>query len=131
MKDDDVTVHIKAPAGGATSNVNGDFYKGGRFMPVNGLSCGALRKVKKVADTETRNWAAIKVEMVSSGAVYVRFMYAGDNTFTRLDNKFRFGTYDEAVQFAEALLDARSKKYIDEGLLPHPTEIIKHSEQAK
>ncbi len=30
----------KAPAGGMTSKVNGQFYDGGEFMPVSGLFCG-------------------------------------------------------------------------------------------
>jgi hypothetical protein len=43
----------KAPAGGMTSKVNGQFYEGGEFMPVTGEYCGLGRNrvsVQQVAE---------------------------------------------------------------------------------
>ena len=38
---------VQAPKGGATSDVNGKFYKGGHWMPVHGLSAGKEKPFDK------------------------------------------------------------------------------------
>lgn len=37
----------KAPAGGMASNVNGNWYEGGQFMPEHGLFCGKKGPARK------------------------------------------------------------------------------------
>jgi hypothetical protein len=40
-------LYVRAPAGGAVSDVNGQFYKGGQLMPIHGLSAGEEKSPAK------------------------------------------------------------------------------------
>ena len=52
-----MNISSKAPVGGMVSNVNGQFYTGGEFMPVTGEFCGTGKhkiEAKKLADINAK-----------------------------------------------------------------------------
>lgn len=110
------TETIQAPAGGAVSSVNGEFYEGGEFMPITGEFCGAKRDAKKKADKFTGNWAEIAVSRM--GSVMVRI--AGQWRYKALA---RYSTNEEATAFAVEVVRIRAEKNLAQGIQAHPTVI--------
>ena len=118
------TILTQAPAGGAVSTVNGQYYKGGQWLPETGLFCGAKRSAKKWAKLTSENWAEISVE---SNFPQVRTVFIQDGQ--RKSRKFylvktAFASRDEAVAFACEAIRLRSAEYVAQGFAPHPTEIV-------
>ncbi len=119
------TIHIQAPAGGGVSIVNGQWYKGGQWMPESGLCCGAKRSAKKWAKPTHENWCEIAVE---NNFPRVRAVHSGQygqriyRTFF-LTNK-PFQTKEETMAFCNEVVRLRSEAYQQSGCAPHPTEIV-------
>lgn len=63
---------LKAQIGGQTSKVNGEFYKGGRFLPETGEYCGlGKNRVSKVAvDALNAKLTDAKVEFNEKAGVF-------------------------------------------------------------
>lgn len=118
------TILTQAPAGGAVSTVNGQFYKGGQWLPETGLFCGAKRSAKKWAKPTSENWAEISVE---SNFPQVRTVFIQDGQ--RKSRRFylvktAFASRDEAVAFASEVIRLRNAEYVAQGFAPHPTKIV-------
>lgn len=112
---------LKAPTGGMTSNVNGEFYAGGKFMPETGLYCGAIKRAKKHA-TGKGNWAEVSVAAGFKG-YWVSARLAGESRSFYLEKK-PFTDLQEAIAYAEAAINARGEAAAARSLAPHPTELI-------
>ena len=108
----------QAPAGGAISNVNRQFYDGGQFMPVTGLACGLKKKAKKWADARRDYWAELRVDR---GLVIARV--AGTDRLIYL-NQWKLNGPGEAEAFAAEVLRLRGEWYTARGLQPHPTQLV-------
>jgi hypothetical protein len=112
------TTHNKAPAGGATSPINGRFYEGGEFMPITGLACGAVKKAKRAAAIEG-NVAEIRV--AGSAGIFSAWLRLAGATRESIGHTAK--TRDEVVGFATETIRLRSDAARAAGLAPHPTKL--------
>lgn len=115
---------IQAPAGGAISPVNRQFYEGGQFMPDTGLFCGIKKKARRFARVD-QNWASITVRRAFGNRVgfFCVARYASSKYEKYLNSK-PFDSHEEAVEFAEEVIRLRSETYSKSGFQPHPTQLI-------
>ena len=108
----------KAPSGGAISNVNGQFYEGGEFMPESGMFCGAKKQARKWAKTPAK-WRKITI----TSRLFVTATEIGSTRDFYLSKK-PFVTRDEANAFVAEVLRLRAQEANAAGMMAHPTEIV-------
>ena len=115
-----MTTKLQAPKGGCYSQINGDWYDGGRFLPETCLPKGTIKLVKKVAKVQG-NIAKLEVKKSFTG-------YSVFATYTTNLNSFKVvfsgASQDEANSFAKALIEEKSEQYKADGLAPHTTNLI-------
>lgn len=117
---DNYSTQLQAPAGGAISPLNGEFYKGGQFMCNQfDMPKGCKQKIKKIVDKTALkdNWREISV---TAGAVRI-------TTVTERTSVVFRGSGEEAAIFAKTLLDKKAEWYLAQGLVPHPTVLLMES----
>ena len=109
----------QAPKGGATSPLNGDFYKGGQFMCNQfDMPKGYAKHLKRAANKRTCKTQNIATVTVTSDRVLVKM--AGDH---RQDCVF-FGTHEQCSEFARQLIAAKAAQCERQGLMAHPTGLV-------
>lgn len=117
--DSTATVATQAPQGGATSPLNGEFYKGGQFMCTQvGMPKGYRQKLTKAVEKRTAKTRNIAEITVNPDRVVIRM--AGE---MRTDCVFR-GAYDQCVEFARQLVAAKVAIAEREFVMPHPTNVV-------
>jgi hypothetical protein len=72
----------KAPKGGLTSQVNGQFYEGGQFVPDHGLFCGA--KGAKRRERVEKAQATNRYFDLSGNRLFESRRFEGDGVWTTL-----------------------------------------------
>ena len=108
-----------APKGGATSPLNGEFYKGGQFM-CNQLAMpkGYKKHLKRASEKRTNKTQNIAAVTVTSGQVLIRM--AGESAKACVFT----GTNDQCAEFARQLIAAKAAQCERQGFMVHPTELV-------
>lgn len=116
---DYVNAPTQAPAGGAISPLNGEFYKGGQFMCNQfAMPKGYTKHLKRAADKSTPRTRNIAQITVTVCRVLIRM--AGEH---REDCVFS-GSREQCVEFAHQLIAAKCAQAERAGVAPHPTELV-------
>jgi hypothetical protein len=114
-----VNVPTQAPVGGATSPLNGEFYKGGQFMCNQwAMPKGYKKHLKRAAEKRTNKTRNIAAVTVTSGQVLIRM--AGESAKACVFN----GTNDQCAEFARQLIAAKAAQDERQGFRVHPTELV-------
>lgn len=114
-----VNAPTQAPAGGAVSPLNGEFYKGGQFMCNQfAMPKGYTKHLRQAVSKRGKNTGNIACITVKASSVLIRM--AGDN---RADWVFS-GTHEQCMEFARQLLAAKEAQARSAGVMPHPTELV-------
>lgn len=114
-----VNAPTQAPAGGATSPLNGEFYKGGQFMCNQfAMPKGYTKHLKRAADKRTSKTQNIAAVTVTAARVLVRM--AGEQ---RQECVFS-GTHEQCAEFARQLIAAKAAQCERQGVMIHPTELV-------
>lgn len=113
------TIAIQAPAGGAISPLNGEFYKGGQFMCNQvGMPKGYGKKLACAANTRTAKTRNIAEVTVTQFRVLIR-MAGEKNAFCVFS-----GNRAQNLEFAKLLLALKAARAEKDGIVPHPTELV-------
>lgn len=114
-----VNAPTQAPAGGAISPLNGEFYEGGQFMCNQfAMPKGYGRQLKKAANKCTAKTSNIAQIFVTDVHVVVRM--AGEQ---RGEAVFK-GSREQCAAFAAMLMDAKREQATAQGVAAHPTEVV-------
>lgn len=112
-------VPVQAPAGGAVSPLNGEFYAGGQFMACQfDMPKGYARKLGKLLrqlETHSINLASVRVTPCR-----VMIRYAGSSK----EQEVFSGGHEQCKAYAGELLAKRQEWYLRQGLSIHPTELV-------
>lgn len=107
-------MNFQAPAGGAISPVNNQFYEGGQFIPDTGLYCGLGKKARRHRHID-RNWS----DIVITQTLFVYARYAGSG-YEKYLVKSPFGSIEEASAFVAEVLKIRGEEYRRQGAVAPP-----------
>ena len=114
-----VNAPTQAPAGGAISPLNGEFYEGGQFMCNQfAMPKGYTKHLKRAAAKRTVKTDNIAQIFVAGAHVAVRM--AGES---RCEVVFH-GSGDQCKTFAGLLKQAKQDQAAAQGIAVHPTEIV-------
>jgi hypothetical protein len=114
-----INAPTQAPAGGAVSPLNGEFYKGGQFMCNQfAMPKGYTKHLKRAVEKRTSKTQNIAAITVTAARVLVRMA-----SEQREDCVFS-GTREQCLEFANQLIAAKNAQAERAGVVPHPTELI-------